>query len=156
MLHHNNLFDLLKDNNTPTSVFGETFIEQKEEKKNLQLIIEEAERRFTEMFLGNKKEITISFLEQTIQRMWNEGWNPQKGNINLFATDFGAILTSMLLKKLKGKLVFRSKTDLNNLSIWWEKNKIEVFPFHKMLKRLSSQEGDDIEYFFNQIEKMLK
>jgi hypothetical protein len=150
------MFDLLKGEETPTFIFGNTFIEPKEEMRNLQVVSNEAKRRFVEMFLGNKKEITISFLEKTIRKMWEEGWTPQKGNINLFATDFGAILTCLLLKRLNGKIVFRSKTDLNNLSIWWEKKKIEVFPFHKMLKRLSSQEGDDIEYFFNQIEQMVK
>ncbi len=108
------------------------------------------------MFLGKNKEISAKLIEQTCQRMWNEGWSPNKGNINLFSTDFGAILTSLIIEKVGGQVIFRSTDNLIDLSIWWEDNKIEAFPFHKMFKRLSSSEGEDIEYFFNQVVRMVK
>jgi len=154
--HNNYLFDLVKGEETPIKNFGKIYIVKDDIKTMLFEVEEEARRRFNKFFLNSNKEITIKSLEKTIQKMWNEGWNPDKGNINLFSTDFGIILTIIIIDKIGGQIIFRSDENLNDLSIWWQEKKIEVFPFHKMYKRLLSKDEDDIEYFYNQIKKMIE
>jgi hypothetical protein len=156
VLHHNEtLFDLLQNGDNPTSIYGGILIENSESLSILNNMVKETEKRFSEMFLVKKQDITIKILEQTINDMWNEGWNPEKGDVNLFTTDFGIILTNIIMKKLNGKIIFRSTTDLSDLSIWWKDIKMEVFPFHKLFKRLSFRDGEDLEYFFSQVSKFL-
>jgi hypothetical protein len=159
MLSHNKqLFDLLNGEEEPIDVYGDIKIDEIDLNNVFGGIINEAKERFNDMF-NEKNErnfISIKNLESVIKQMWNEGWDPENGNINLFITDFGAIFADLIKKELCGKFVFRSKEDLNHLSIWWGDKKIEFFPFHKIYKRLSNNDGESLVYSFKQLKKILK
>ncbi len=86
-------------------------------------------------------------LDECITNMWNEGWNPVTGNLNLFVADFGLVVSLCVLNMYNGSPVHRSTTDLNHMSIWWEKAQVEVFPFHKTLKRLVRPSEESLDLF---------
>jgi hypothetical protein len=46
-------------------------------------------------------------LDAIVAEMWNTGWNPEKGNVNLFARDFGLNIVEATLDLLGGLLVFK-------------------------------------------------
>jgi hypothetical protein len=78
-------------------------------------------------------------LEEFFSRMWREGWDPATSDVNLFVRDLGSVFMSMILTMAGGEPVFRSMTDLSHASLWWKKNRLEVFPFHKTYRRLTDQ-----------------
>lgn len=80
--------------------------------------------------------------------MWADGWSPEHGNLDLFATDFGAIFAEALLRLPEMKLIMRSADDLNHLSVWSERSKAEYFPLHKVVKCLRSQNGESLSQLF--------
>jgi hypothetical protein len=81
--------------------------------------------------------------------MWNDGWSPEKGNINLFATDFGLVFVDAIHAVMGGELVFRSDSDITHLSMWYPTFKIEAFPFHHVCKCLLESDGSSLGYFFH-------
>jgi hypothetical protein len=86
-------------------------------------------------------------LDEIVAEMWNTGWDPEKGNTNLFARDIGLTLVEATLTLLGGLLVFRDETNFIHCSIFWQNAKIEAFPFHKTLKCLRNRHGDSMAYF---------
>jgi hypothetical protein len=88
--------------------------------------------------------------------MWTEGWQPERSDINLFATDFGCVLTKAIEQTLDGMLVFRSSSDLSHLSVWWPQAQVEAFPFHKTYKRLLSEEGESLGFFSRQLTRLVE
>ena len=97
MLYHDEiLFDLIRGEE-PTAIYGDILLDDDEANLNLTHMKKVADHRFREMFLQGRDELSIMILEKTLEKMWNEGWNPEKGNINLFATGFGTILTSLMV-----------------------------------------------------------
>ncbi len=90
-------------------------------------------------------------LDRIIDSMWEEGWNPAEGDINLFATDFGLALLTTLLTCRQWTLVLRSETDLSHLSLWDRRRRTEYFVFHKILKQLLNQGGESILSLVRQV-----
>ena len=99
---------------------------------------------------------TPRIIEELVQNMWNDGWNPEDSDINLFVTDLGAVLADAIWRCSGGSLIFRSATDLSHMSLWWPDQAIEVFPFHKMYKRLLTNEGESLEYFAGRIKELTR
>ena len=94
-------------------------------------------------------------MDQIISEMWDSGWNPETGNINLFARDFGVVLVDAILKSLGGKPIFRSEKDMSHLSIFWANSKLEAFPFHKVLKCLFNRQGESASSFVSSLYEKL-
>jgi hypothetical protein len=96
-----------------------------------------------------------SVLDSVIDKMWREDWSPAKGNFGLFTTDFGLIFADAIVTVLGGDLVFRSETDISNLSVWWPRHRIEVFPLHHVWKCLQASDGASLAYFFRSVSREL-
>jgi hypothetical protein len=94
-------------------------------------------------------------LDKINSSMWDSGWNPQGGNVNLFTRDFGCVLTKSILALLGGVLIFRSREDVSHLSILWASSKFEAFPFHKVQKCLHSRYGETMASFMDGIAKQI-
>lgn len=150
-------FDVLTSQAVPYTGFGDPLAAAEKQQSGFQQTENRARKRVLEVFnldLSEAKEFPGS-LEAIIAQMWSEGWQPEPGDINLFATDFGCLLTGALRQTLGGQLVFRSPTDLSHLSMWWPKSSVEAFPFHKTYKRLQVAEGDSIAFFARSLTKLV-
>lgn len=105
--------------------------------------------------LENRSKIARE-LDKIVSEMWATGWNPMSGNINLFSRDLGLCFSIALLNMFGGNPVFRSQKDMNHFSIFWIDAKVEVFPFHKVLKCLFNREGETLEGFTRGITSQIK
>ena len=150
-------FDSLTDQAAPHEGFGDILSCRDITERKFIEGVAEAANRISEVFdvrigtrLGNVRE-----LDRLIDDMWFEGWTPNDDAINVFATDFGSVLTHLIREAFGGELVFRSDSDLSHLSCWWESERIEVFPFHKTYKRLSSREGESLVFFVSRVKQLL-
>jgi hypothetical protein len=86
-------------------------------------------------------------LDDIVKRMWETGWDPRVGDLNLFTRDFGLLLIEATLELMGGRLVFRSPGEdiyVHN-SIFWPG--VEAFPFHKAFKCLTESDGESMAYF---------
>ena len=150
-------FDLLEGDENVFDGFGKFLENTQSANEYLEEVYNQAISRIEDIYeMTSHCELDIiDILEKIIEEMWNEGWNPRNGDINLFTRDFGCILAKEIKKRLNGIFVFRSNKDLSNLSLWWKEKKIEIFPFHKVFKRLSKREGESISYFYSSLKKIL-
>lgn len=150
-------FDLLKGQNAPFEGFGDILPKSLSNNNLLIGLISQATIRIEEDFeIGQGDAIKfVAELENIIDEMWQDGWDPQKGDVNLFTTDFGLILTKTIIDLYGGEFIFRSKTNLNHFSIWWVEKGIEVFPFHKMYKRLIYLSGENLSSFIQGLQEVL-
>ena len=152
------LFDLLTRQPLPHEGLGDVLPFSQTCEDRFREIVQEARSRAREVFdsvIGEDRE-SVYTLEALIEEIWGQGWTPQSANVDLFATDFGSLLTSCLSEELGGQLVFRSETDLSHLSCWWRLSQIEAFPFHKVYKRLVVREGESLSFYFSALERMLR
>src|SRR5580704_2073419 len=86
-------------------------------------------------------------LDGIIERMWETGWDPRVGDLNLFTRTFGLLLIEATLDLLGGRPIFRSPGEdiyVHN-SIFWPG--VEAFPFHKAFKCLTETDGESMAYF---------
>ena len=86
-------------------------------------------------------------LDDIVSRMWETGWDPSVGNLNLFTHDFGLLLIDAAQDLLGGRLIFRSPDDdvyVHNSILW---PGVEAFPFHKAFKCLTESDGESMAYF---------
>jgi hypothetical protein len=151
------LFDVLTGDAAPYAGFGPILADSTERDVTVGKLEAEALVSVREVFAiaaASPREL-IGALEHSIAEMWETGWNPRVGNVSLFATDFGLILTGCIRNLLGGKLVFRSESNLIHLSLWWPERTLEAFPFHKMHKRLTSRDGESISFFARGLEDLL-
>lgn len=95
-------------------------------------------------------------LERIVAEMWNEGWDPEEGDVQLFVRDFGALLARTILSELDGVPIFRSSRDLSHMSVWWPHSKVEAFPFHKMHKRMTHADGDSLTYYVKSLGQLVR
>lgn len=99
---------------------------------------------------GAKLESSTSIpkeLDDTIEKMWETGWDPRVGNLGLFNATFGLLLIEATHDLLGGRLIFRSPgddVDIHN-SIFWPG--VEAFPFHKAFKCLTESDGESMACF---------
>jgi hypothetical protein len=142
-------FDLLTKQEVPYVGFGDVLLPSADRDRALLTAVEKALVRAEE---GFKLEFATvanvpSQIDKLVDEMWAQGWNPDAGNVNLFATDFGLILAKTISSLLGGVFVFRSESDISHLSLWWPNKKLEAFPFHKIIKRLYRREGESVGFF---------
>jgi hypothetical protein len=146
------LMDALQGEDTPTEIFGSTL--QGDEaivaRTNLSALAHLARRNFEEMFgirIG-PDDSGIAALDRVIKEMWHDGWTAEDGNLDLFASHFGALLADALVALAGTVTVFRSASNLNHFSVWLPKKRIEYFPFHKACKCLSYSEGESMAQLY--------
>ncbi len=90
-------------------------------------------------------ESGIETLDRLIRDMWDQGWDPDAGNLNVFTTHFGFLLAVALLRRPCAAPVFRSRDVLDHLSVWQAGTKREYFPFHMALKCFCSSRGESLQ-----------
>ncbi len=113
-------------------------------------VVRQAQTRVSQEFDVDEfdGEKLTTALDDVVAEMWTEGWDPQLGDVNLFARDFGALTMDALLRETSGHAIFRSSTDLSNASVYWPQSLIEAFPFHKAQKCLMTRDGESFSQFF--------
>ena len=151
-------FDVLTKQRLPYEGFGAVLPVSEDVQQRFEEVAKQARDRIGDVFsvrIGEDQD-AVRKLEDIIAEMWSQDWNPEEGNFDLFVRDFGSIFTRSVSRLLGGRLVFRSETDLSHLSCWWRSSEIEAFPFHKVHKRLSFQEGESLPFFFSGLQRMLK
>jgi hypothetical protein len=141
--------DILTDSTTPYLGFGAIMEHSNDAEMNLHKEATKVRNDLKDEFgvILDDPLIIPEELDSIVRQMWNSGWDPQNGNIDLFARDFGLVLIEAILALLGGVLIFRRGSNVNHLSIFWSKSKIEAFPFHKTLKCLLNEDGDSMTYF---------
>jgi hypothetical protein len=95
-------------------------------------------------------------LDDIIERMWETGWDPRVGDLNLFTRDFGLLLIASTLDVLGGTPIFRSPGQdiyVHNSILW---PGVEAFPFHKAFKCLTQTDGESMAYFVRGVAHELK
>jgi hypothetical protein len=147
---------MLFGDDAPSTDFGEVLTSMETKglaQKSFEDSIDEARKRFEDIFakLPHSGKDVVLLLEATIDDMWEQGWSAEEESLDMFVTDFGCVLTWSLLHEYKGIPAFRSQTELNHASIMWSDLGVEVFPFHKMLKRLSVREGESLNHFWESV-----
>lgn len=149
-------FESLTQGASPYAGFG-ALVPQTEVIENFSRVVHEASARISEMFGVNPSadRAGIVALEELAVRIWSEGWDPQTTDVNLFVRDLGSVFMSILQAMTAGEPVFRSKTDLSHASLWWPKQRLEVFPLHKMYRRLTDQDGESLVFFVDSLCKKL-
>ncbi len=142
------LLDILEGVDAPSQFFGAVAVLSSREVRRFQKAAATARGRVEEGFrrMWNAPGADPRKLDEIIDEMWDQGWVPDIGDLNLFSTDFGLILTEAIFRRFGGKLVVRSEVDFKHCSIWWPEKRLEAFPFHRVLKRLYKREGDSIEF----------
>jgi hypothetical protein len=112
-----------------------------------------AESQITEVFgvrLGVGGD-GVDGLDRIIASMWDTGWSPESGDLNLFSTEFGVIFAVALLELHCAIPVFRSQRVLDHMSVWLPSNGLEVFPFHKALKCLRDRVGESMGQLYRSV-----
>lgn len=142
-------FDAILGIALPFAGFGDVLQNTSEIEAKFRLTALEAQKRLHRGFGTRFQNVpeTLQELDRILADMWNTGWKPESGNLNLFVTDFGLVLAVSILDLLGGVPTFRSETDLSHFSIVWPSIKLEVFPFHKSLNCLNCREGQSISGF---------
>jgi len=151
-------FDALFEQASPFIGFGQVISEFSDVSKTFSNVVIDSQRRLQDGFqirCGLPNEIPND-LDRIVRSMWKNGWDPKTGNVNLFVRDFGCALSKAILESLGGRPVFRSIGELNHFSIFWEKEKIEAFPFHNVLKCLHNREGESMTVFRDGIARKLR
>ena len=149
-------FDLLLSQLQPYKGFGDVLSTSEPMQTQVARTAIEGRERISQVFGIDMVDCfdTPRIIDELVHSMWRDGWSPDGGNVNLFATDFGAVLTDAIQRSSGGSLIFRSATDLSHLSLWWPERGIEVFPFHKMYKRLLSDDCESVEFFVSRIREL--
>jgi hypothetical protein len=130
-------FEALTHGTSPYSGFG-PIVSDEETTRNFSRVVSEASARIDEMFglTPSRDRGGIAALEELVTRIWSEGWDPETADVNLFVRDLGSIFMSTTREIAGGETVSRSRTDVSHASLWWPNRRLEVFPFHKMYRRL--------------------
>ncbi len=149
-------FEALTQGTSPYSGFG-PIVNDEETTQNFSRVVSEASARLDEMFglTPSRDRTGIAALEELVSRIWSEGWDPETADVNLFVRDLGSILMSLTQAIAGGDTVFRSPTDVSHASLWWPNERLEVFPFHKMYRRLVDRDGESLVFFVDGLAKRL-
>jgi hypothetical protein len=145
-------FDMLvgKATAAPYRGFGDVIPDPREIERELHIETDEVLRDVRESFGARLScsSTTPHELDRIVERMWQTGWDPHVGNLNLFTRSFGLLLIKATLDLLGGTLVFREPGKDNvyvHTSICWPG--VEAFPFHKAIKCLTEIDGESMSYF---------
>jgi len=142
-------FDSIKGDSSPYLGFGDILTNSLQLDQKLEIAIIEARNRIEKGFkecLKTQLEVPTQ-IDSIIKMMWDAGWDPTKGNVNLFTRDFGLVLCGSIIELYGGERIFRTEENMNHFSIFWRKSMFEVFPFHKVLKCLLSETGESMVSF---------
>jgi hypothetical protein len=90
-------------------------------------------------------------IERIIDGMWREDWDRGRPSLDLFTHDLGVLLFHAMHVSLGGEPAFRSTLDLTHVSLHWADQQLEIFPVHRIIKRLRNPKGESVAYFFNAI-----
>jgi hypothetical protein len=141
-------FEALTQGTSPYSGFG-PLVTDKATAASFDRVVSEAVARISETFglAASLDEKGVAALEGVVSRMWDEGWDPEARDVNLFVRDLGSAFMAIIQARVGGEAVFRSQTDLSHASLWWPQKRLEVFPFHKMYRRLIERDGESLTFF---------
>jgi hypothetical protein len=141
---------------TPYSGFG-PIVGDEETKRRFSRVVADASARISETFevSPSADQAGVETLEELVSGMWREGWDPETADVNLFVRDLGSLFMSIIQDIAGGEAVFRSQTDLSHASLWWPDKRLEVFPFHKMYRRLLERDGESLAFFVKGLTKRL-
>jgi len=150
------VFDALRGQTAPCEDFGPV-LPKRDVEKRFMAVVDQARARFADVFghTFSLSEEGIEQLELVVQEMWSSGWDPTKGDVDLFSTDFGSMLAVSIQHLLGGEFAFRSSTDLTHSSIWFEECRLETFPFHRIFKRLTHEHGESLTYYFRSLKNTI-
>ena len=143
-------FDMLSGKaTTPSGLFGSVIQDSRELERQLHADAAQVRKEVRETFRVKLESATSipKELDDIIERMWETGWDPRVGDLNLFTATFGLLLIEATLDLLGGRLIFRppgDDVDIHN-SIFWPG--VEAFPFHKAFKCLTESDGESMAYF---------
>lgn len=149
-------FDALRGGGRPCEAFG-AILRESALACLLESVAGTARRRVQDVF---QRDVAldrrgVGTLDGLVREMWSAGWSPERGDVNLFANDFGSILMLAIHRELGGECLFRSPTDLSHASVWWPASDVEAFPFHKAYKALLRQEAEGFGPFFDGLLKFV-
>ena len=149
-------FDVLFSQKRPFDGFGPLEEDTQRVRELFDEVVCQAQTRVRELFEISDVdgEKLVAELDEMVAEMWREDWDPQSGDVNLFARDLGALLMDALLRETSGQAVFRSNSDLTNASVYWPPKMIEAFPFHKAFKCLINREGESLLQFFRGVQHL--
>src|SRR5690606_34787898 len=136
-------FDTLKGDDSPFRGFGEPTIYDSHGPSAYEGALETAKASAREYFgIGfQEPSNVIAAIEEAISSMWQTGWDPQTGRVDLFVWHFGILVAEALRIKYRGSFVIRDEQDYLRASLWWPEQEVEAFPFHKTYKRLHDRDG---------------
>lgn len=147
-------FDALEGAQEPTDCFGGVLTGSAHESAMCHFaeLCDEADNAVKDIF-GREllAEGRISELDDVINEMWENGWNPETGDLNLFVLHFGVLLTAAMLSVEQTTPVFRSESVLNHVSVWRLPSGTEYFPVHKVLKCLVNRRGESASQMYNDL-----
>ena len=143
-------FDMFSGNAAPYHGFGGVIQDLSELERQLHIEAAQTRKEVQKTFRSRfePSESVPKELDDIIGKMWETGWDPRVGNLNLFTRTFGLLLFEATLDVLGGKPIFRAPGDdgvyVHN-SIFWPG--VEAFPFHKAFKCLTESDGESMAYF---------
>jgi hypothetical protein len=142
-------FDLLVGKTGPFLGFGEVIQNSSELEGELHKIADQVRQQIRNVFGAklDNSSTTPKELDDIIQELWETGWDPEVGRLDLFTRDLGVLLTETTLDLLEGKLIFRSTDNVIHWSIFWADQGVEAFPFHKALKCFTHLYGETMTFF---------
>ncbi|MBI1337582.1 MAG: hypothetical protein GC164_11535 [Phycisphaera sp.] len=148
------LFDALRAD-SPTELFGPCLEGDSVTlaSEHLQAMAALARSQIAEVFgdqIGRGGD-GVDGLDRIIADMWDTGWSPASGDLNVFSRDFGVVLAAALLELPHAVAVFRSQRVLDHMSVWLPQNGLEVFPFHKALKCLRDKVGESMGQLYRSV-----
>ena len=145
-------FDALVGGRTPTLMFGPPLQGDLEASARCALaeLSVDARRRVADSFKETiePNAAGVEGLDDIIKNMWKSDWSPEHSIIDRICTDFGALYCAAFLSVSGLQPVFRSTTELDHVSFWNAASTREYFPFHKVVKALSSCEGESLAQMF--------
>jgi hypothetical protein len=140
-------FDVLRGALAPTDAFGIVLkgADAARALAYLRDVAQQARHNLREVFgidvsLDSKG---VEQLDSIVGQMWATGWDPEKDNLNLFATHFGALLYEAMLGPSMAAIV-RSLDYADHHSLWQAATQTEFFPFHKAAKCLVNGATDSM------------
>ena len=146
-------FDALEGGGEPTSMIGPVVqgVAATQGLRDLAEIAVTARNAVRHIFRQDLEadEAGMSRLDEIVQGMWRDRWNPAEANLDLFVTHFGSLLASALLSLSGSEAIFRDGRALDHVSVFFRlEPSMEYFPFHKAYKCLTNREGESFAQLF--------
>lgn len=92
--------------------------------------------------------VGVAALDQIIARVRARNWPADSNPFKWHANALGAVLACMMLQRGNSITAFRAKDNFTNFSVYVPDTKVEYFPFHKILKCLSSPDAGTVAAYY--------